>query len=270
MAEEFGVEGREKFYDATGAIRDVVQNHLFQVVGLLAMEAPIARRAAAARRDEKVKVFQAIRPLTAEDAVRGQFAGYREKPGVATGSDTETFAALKLFIDSWRWEGVPWYVRAGKRMPVTSTEVVVQLKPGPEALFSDRDPALATPSHLRFRLEPDPAISLTARVKRPGDLFVGDQRELRLTHGDLETEAPYEKLLGDALTGNPALFANEQGVEAAWAALGEVLVNHDPVIPYQPGSWGPAEADQLVPGGWDQISVEIAPQPKPEATAADR
>ena len=251
LAEDFGVENRGAFYESAGCLRDVIQNHLFQVVALLAMEPP-AYRGFGAVQVEKAKVFQAMRPLTPADVVRGQYAGYRQEPGVAKRSDVETFCALRLCIDSWRWAGVPWYLRAGKYLAETAHEVVVELKPPPQRLFADSAPATGRANYLRFRLSPSAAIALAARVKRAGQDFVGDQRELYLLEEQPGAEAPYERLLGDAMAGVGALFTREDAVEAAWAVVDPVLKTHHRVRPYRRGSWGPKAADALIAtdGSW--------------------
>jgi glucose-6-phosphate 1-dehydrogenase len=245
LAEQFGVQGRGAFYETAGCLRDVVENHLFQVVALLAMEPP-AYQGFGAVQGEKFSVFKAMRPLAAGDVVRGQFAGYRDEPGVAADSDVETFCALRLFIDSWRWAGVPWYVRSGKCLAGTATEVLVELKPPPQPLFTDSALADGRANYLRFRISPDPEIALAARVKRAGEEFAGEQRELSLLSGQPNEEQPYERLLTDALAGDRALFTREDAVEAAWAVVEPVLENHHPACPYPPGSWGPKEADALI------------------------
>ena len=245
LSEAFGVGNRGAFYETAGCLRDVVQNHLFQIVALLAMEPP-AYRGYGAVQTEKAKVFQAMRPLTPRDVVRGQYSGYRREPNVAQTSDVETFCALRLFIDSWRWEGVPWYLRSGKCLAETAAEVLVELKPPPQRLFADSAPATGLGNYLRFRLSPSSAVALAARVKRPGEEFVGDQRELYLAEEQLGERAPYERLLGDALAGNGALFTREDAVEAAWAVVAPVLKVHRQVRPYRRGSWGPREADALI------------------------
>lgn len=257
LAENFGVAGRGAFYETAGALRDVVQNHLFQIVALLAMEPP-PRRGYGAVHGEKAGVFQAMRPLVPEDLVRGQYAGYRNEPDVAPDSDVETFCALRLFIDSWRWAGVPWYLRAGKGLAQTTAEVLVQLKPPPQALFADSAPADGRANHFRFRLAPTSSIALAARVKRGGKGFVGDQRELYLCEDGVGDELPYERLLGDAMVGDGALFSDQQAVEAAWAVVEPVLVNHSPAVGYEQGTWGPHEADALTAGdgGWHQPAPE--------------
>ena len=251
LAETFGVNGRGAFYETAGCLRDVIQNHLFQIVALLAMEPP-AYRGFEAVHNEKAAVFRAMRPLRAADVVRGQYAGYRKEPHVARHSDVETFCALRLFIDSWRWDGVPWYLRSGKMLAETAVEVLVQLKPPPQRLFSDSAPATGRANYLRFQLSPNSAVALAARVKRAGKEFVGDQGELYLVEEQPGEEAPYERLLGDAMAGDGALFTREDAVEAAWAAVDRVLKTHSRVRPYKPGTWGPKEADALIAadGGW--------------------
>jgi glucose-6-phosphate 1-dehydrogenase len=250
LAEQFGVQGRGAFYDATGCLRDVIENHLFQIVALLAMEPP-AYQGMGAVQTEKFKVFRAMRPLTSADMVRGQFEGYRDEAGVAEDSDVETFCALRLHIDSWRWAGVPWYLRSGKALAATGTEVLVELKPPPQPLFTDSAPPDGFTNYLRFRIAPNPVIALAARVKRSGEEFVGTQRELSLLNAQPDQEQPYERLLGDALAGKGALFTREDAVEAAWAVVDPVLEAHGSAIPYPQGSWGPAAADALIePGRW--------------------
>jgi len=251
LAEEFGVNGRGAFYETAGCLRDVIQNHLFQIVALLAMEPP-SYRGFDAVHSEKSAVFQAMRPLKSADVVRGQYTGYRREPDVARNSDVETFCAVRLFIDSWRWEGVPWYLRSGKLLPETAAEVLVQLKPPPQRLFGDSAPASGPANYLRFRLSPNSAVALAARVKRVGKEFIGDQRELSLADHQLGEEAPYERLLSAAMAGDGALFTREDAVEAAWAAVDRVLKHHRRVHPYKPGSWGPKASDALIArdGGW--------------------
>jgi glucose-6-phosphate 1-dehydrogenase len=251
LAEDFGVKGRGAFYESAGCLRDVIQNHLFQVVALLAMEPP-AYQGYAAVHTEKAKVFQAMRPLHPDDVVRGQYTGYRKEPGVAKGSDVETFCALRLYIDSWRWQGVPWYLRSGKCMAATAAEVVVELKPPPQRLFDDSAPVNGRANYLRFRLSPDSAVALAARVKRAGKEFVGDQHELYLSEEQPGEETPYERLLSDAMTGNGGLFTREDAVEAAWTVVDPVLNMHNSAHPYKPGSWGPKQADAMIAkdGGW--------------------
>ena len=237
MAETFGVEGRGKFYEEVGAIRDVVQNHLLQVTALLAMDPPTGTDSESIR-DEKMRVFRAMRPLRPEDVVRGQFRGYREEPGVAPNSQVETFAALRLNIDTWRWAGVPFYIRAGKRMPVTVTEVIVNLKPPPVAIFD----AATRPNYFRFRLSPDVLISLEARAKAPGEAMLGKDVELVARHDSPDEMSAYERLLGDALKGDESLFARQDSVLAAWRVVEPILGSASPLYLYDPGTWGPAEA----------------------------
>ena len=243
MAERFGVDGRGGFYEESGAIRDVLQNHMLQVIGFLAMEPP-ATAIQQSVRDEQVKILKTMRPLGAADVVRGQFADYRKERGVAPDSHVETFVAARIHIDSWRWEGVPFLVRAGKRMAATTTEVMVTLRRPPLSSLCPGET-----NYVRFRLSPDVTIALGARVKRPGEEMVGDQTELKVLHqpdGD-ELDA-YERLLDDAMDGNPTLFARQDGVEAAWAVVDPVLGNATPVHEYPQGSWGPVEADRLTDG----------------------
>jgi glucose-6-phosphate 1-dehydrogenase len=245
MSEEIGIDGRGAFYETAGCLRDVIENHLFQVVALLAMEPPAGRDFGAVH-VEKAKVFEAMRPLKSDDLVRGQYAGYRKEPDVAKNSDVETFCALRLFIDSWRWEGVPWYLRSGKYLADTATEVLVELKPPPQRLFADSAPATGQTNYLRFRLSPSSAIALAARIKLAGKEFVGNQRELYLFEQQPNEEPPYERLLTDAMAGDGALFTREDAVEAAWAVVAPVLKTHHRVRPYKRGSWGPKEADALI------------------------
>jgi len=248
MAETFDIKGRGAFYETAGCLRDVVENHLFQIVALLAMEPPATRNYGAVQ-VEKAKVFEAMRPLATDDLVRGQYAGYRREDGVAKKSDVETFAAVRLHIDSWRWSGVPFYLRAGKCMPVTATEVLVELKPSPQPLFSDSQPGPGRANYVRFRCSPNPAIALAARVKQPGKEFIGDQEELFLCEHLAGAEAPYERLLGDAMAGDGALFTREDAVEAAWTVVDPVLKRHHRAIPYKKNTWGPKQADKLLEKG---------------------
>jgi glucose-6-phosphate 1-dehydrogenase len=246
LSESFGVENRGAFYETAGCLRDVIQNHMFQVIALLAMEPP-AYRDFGAVHSEKAKVFQAIRSLESDDMVRGQYTGYLNESNVAKDSDVETFCALRLFIDSWRWQGVPWYLRSGKNLAETAHEILVELKPPPQKLFADSAPSTGRANYLRFRLAPLPAIAIAARVKRAGKEFVGDQQELYLFEGERSgEETPYERLLEDAMAGNGALFTREDAIEAAWAVVEPVLQTHDRCHLYQPGSWGPKEADLLI------------------------
>lgn len=249
LAERFGVEGRGAFYDEVGTIRDVVQNHLLQVIALLAMDAPVGTDTGAVRA-EKLRLLRAMRPLDPTEVVRGQFRGYRGETGVAPESQVETFTALRLHIDTWRWAGVPFYVRAGKHLPVTVCEVVVDLKVPPLAIF---DEVLSTTSnYFRFRLSPDVTISLGARVKRAGDRMCGDPVELVARHQPPSDHLPYERLLRGALRGEPELFTSDESVEAAWRVIEPALHSARPVLEYEPGTWGPAAAEDLVTGdeGW--------------------
>jgi glucose-6-phosphate 1-dehydrogenase len=247
MAESFGVEGRGAFYDQTGAIRDVVQNHLLQVLANVAMEPAPGGAGVETFRDEKVKVLKAIPPLDSRQLVRGQFAGYRAEPGVAPGSAAETFCALRLDIHSWRWQGVPFYIRAGKCLPVTCTEVLVRLRQ-PPPIYGGAPP----PNHFRFRLAPELSIAVGAMVKLPGEALVGEPVELLVSHQEAPDESDaYEQLLGDAMRGEAFHFAREDYVEEAWRIVDPALKAQLPVFEYQPGTWGPREADALVaPGAW--------------------
>ncbi len=249
MAESFGVPGRGGLYEELGAIRDVVQNHLLQVVALLTMEAPIGRDSNALR-DEKQRAFRTMRPLSPAAVVRGQYRGYRSEKGVAQDSQIETFAALKLYIDTWRWAGVPFYVRTGKQLPVTATEVFVELKRPPQDVFDPIPQSQA--DYFRFRLSPDVSISLGARAKLPGETMAGERLELVLRQTHADEMKPYERLLGDALRGDPTLFVREDSVEAAWSVVDPVLGNATPVHEYDPNTWGPTEADRIIAddGGW--------------------
>ena len=242
MAEDFGIQGRGAFYDATGTVRDVVQNHLFQVLSNLTMEPPV-RTDSEAIRDEKVKVLSAIPPVTADNIVRGQFRGYRSEKGVAPESTMETFAALRLEIDSWRWQGVPFYIRAGKSLPLTCTEVVVRLRQ-PPTMFHGFD---LEPNYCRFRISPDMTIAIGANVIAPGtetESQIAEMMGTRLPRAD-EMDA-YERVLGDAMQGDATLFAREDYVEEAWRIVDPVLKAGTPVYDYEPGTWGPKEVDSRV------------------------
>jgi len=260
LAESFGVEERGAFYETAGCLRDVIQNHLFQIVALLAMEPPTYRSFGAVH-GETADVFQAMRPLKRKDLVRGQYAGYRREANVAKRSDVETFCAMRLFIDSWRWEGVPWYLRSGKNLAVTATEVIVQLKPPPQRLFADSLSAIGPTNYFRFRLSPSSAIALAARIKRPGKEYVGEQRELFLSDETPGAEAPYERLLEAAMAGDGALFTREDAVEAAWAVVEPVLENHRPVRPYRRHGWGPKEADALIAADGEWLNPTLSELP---------
>jgi len=257
LSEQFGIEQRGAFYETAGCLRDVIQNHLFQIVALLAMEPPVHQDYAAIH-TEKAKVFEAMRPLEPDDVVRGQYTGYRKEPHVARRSDVETYCAVRLFIDSWRWDGVPWYLRSGKCLPETVAEVLVQLKAPPQKLFADSAPARERANYLRFRLSPRSAVALAARVKRSGKEFIGEQRELFLLDVDPNEETPYERLLTDAMAGDSSLFTSEDAVEAAWAVVDPVLTRHHRAIPYKRGSWGPKDADALMgpDGSWHNPRLE--------------
>jgi len=247
MAESFDVQGRGRFYEEAGAIRDVIQNHMLQVVGFLAMEPP-ATTYHESIRDEQVKVFRTIRPLRPEDLVRGQYRGYRKEEGVAPDSTVETFAAVRLHVDSWRWDGVPFFIRAGKCLATTTTEVLVTLCRPPLTKLSPGET-----NYFRFRLSPDVTIAVGARVKRPGEQMDTEPTELRVVHHpDGEEMDAYERLIGDAMEGDATLFAREDAVEAAWAIVQPILGSGTPVYEYGCGSWGPREADALTAevGGW--------------------
>lgn len=262
LSETFGVGNRGGFYESAGCLRDVIQNHLFQVVALLAMEPP-ALRGYDAVHSEKAKVFRAMRPLHADDLVRGQYKGYRKEAHVDPRSDVETYCALRLFIDSWRWAGVPWFLRSGKCLAEDAAEILVQMKAPPQQLFADSHPAKGRANYLRFRLSPRSAVALAARVKRSGKEFIGDQRELFLLDDDPLEESPYERLLTDALSGDRALFTSEKAIEAAWTVLQPVLNDHARALPYNPGSWGPRKAGELIAGhgGWHN--------PEPDSACGD-
>ena len=248
MAENFGVQGRGSFYDQTGTVRDVIQNHLFQVLANLAMEPP-ARSDSESLRDEKVKVLKSIPSIEESDLLRGQFRGYRQEPGVAPDSHTETFAALRLEINSWRWQGVPFFIRAGKSLPVTCTEVIVRLRQAPRTFPH----CISAPNHLRFRINPDMTIAIGTTVMDDDDREIGQQAELLASHhpGANEMDA-YERVLGDAMNGDRTLFARQDYVEEAWRIVDPVLKKRTPVYEYDAGSWGPRELDTNVtpPGGW--------------------
>jgi glucose-6-phosphate 1-dehydrogenase len=261
LSEDFGVGKRGAFYESAGCLRDVIQNHLFQVVALLAMEPPAGRDFGAVH-NEKAKVFKVMRQLGPDDVVRGQYAGYRMEADVARRSDVETFCALRLFIDSWRWDGVPWYLRSGKYLPDTATEILVELKPPPQKLFADAESVTGRTNYFRFRLSPNSAVALAARVKLAGKDFVGEQRELYLLEERPDEATPYERLLGDAMAGNGALFTREDAVEAAWAVVDPVLKKHHRVRPYKRHTWGPKEADRIISahGGWHNPSSTVLPE----------
>ncbi|PYQ16321.1 MAG: glucose-6-phosphate dehydrogenase [Acidobacteria bacterium] len=254
MAESFGVKGRGKFYDETGVVRDVIQNHLLQIVSYLAMEAPSSTYHEAIR-DEQAKVLRTVRPLSVADMVRGQFRGYRDEPGVARDSYMATYAAVRLWVDSWRWEGVPFFVRAGKSLKMTCTEVNVELKNPPPVVFHEPTPSVG--NYVRFRLSPQVVIAVGARAKRPGEGMRGEPVELSVVEepeqGKDGRMDAYERLLGDAMVGDATLFARQDVVEAAWAIVDPVIHGPSPMYEYEPGSWGPPQADRLVAevGGWN-------------------
>jgi glucose-6-phosphate 1-dehydrogenase len=259
MAEEFGVQGRGAFYEEVGAIRDVVQNHLLQVIALLAMDPPTGHEPEALQA-EKLRLFRAMRPLDPKEVVRGQFKGYRDEPGVAKDSQIETFAALQLHIDTWRWAGVPFYIRAGKCLPIGATEVTVTLKHPPLAVF---DPSDAVPrNYFRLRLSPEVVISEGALVKRIGEQMHGEPVELIARHHSESEKSPYERLLGDAIRGDTSLFTQDDSVEAAWRVVDPVLTAALPVLEYEPGTWGPAASTDIVNAGdtWhDPVTEKSAP-----------
>jgi len=254
MAEDFGVTGRGKFYDEVGCIRDVIQNHLVNVLLLLAVEPPVSGDPDDLS-DEKVQVLKAIRPLSTKDLVRGQFIGYCDEPGVAPGSTVETFAAVRLFVDTWRWKDVPFYIRAGKQLPVRATEVIVRFRQPPVALFDD--PAVAPSNYLRFRVGPTVAIGIGARRKAPGGDMVGEDVELDALDDTTDDMMPYERLIGDAMNGKHQLFTRQDAAELAWRVVEPILDLKNQPAPYKPHTWGPADAmkDFAPPGGW------VDPQP---------
>ena len=257
MAESFGVADRGKFYDAVGAIRDVVQNHLLQAAALLAMEPP-AGGVADGIRDEKARVLQAMLPLDPASVVRGQYSGYRSVPGVAPDSTVETFAAMRLHIDTWRWAGVPFYIRAGKCLPVTVAEILVEFKQAPQAVFGTGE--VGHPNYMRFRLGPTVETALSARSKLSGETMTGHDVELLARSDAMNEIEPYERLLGDAMRGDQSLFAREDGVEAAWRVVDPALSDAIPVHEYQQGTWGPDAADTLISpdGHWHTPIVDGA------------
>ena len=252
MAESFGVSGRGSFYEETGVIRDVIQNHLLQVLSYLAMEAPSGVGVEAVR-DEQAKVLRNVRPMNPDDLVLGQFRGYREEKGVRPDSNVPTYAALRLYLDSWRWSGVPFFVRAGKKLATTCTEVLVELRQAPAVVFKEPPPSRG--NYVRFRLGPDVAIGIGAMIKKPGEALVGRHAELLAVRQDAAADAdPYDRLLTDAMQGDASLFAREDVVEAAWSIVDPLIGGESPPpIEYEQGSWGPQAADDLVAGigGWN-------------------
>jgi glucose-6-phosphate 1-dehydrogenase len=255
MAEDFGVQGRGAFYDRTGAVRDVVQNHIFQILSNLAMEPPV-RGDSESIRDEKVKVLKAIAPIDAKSLIRGQFRGYKDEAGVAPDSQTETFAALRLEVNSWRWQGVPFYIRAGKRMPITCTEILVRLRRPPDVYHGE-----LTQNHIRFRISPDVAIAMGVMVLSEGKDAVGRPVEMVANHHPEADEMDaYERMLGDAVAGDTTLFAREDYVEEAWRIVDPALREDTPVHEYEPGTWGPIEASEsIVPAGGWHVPVLASP-----------
>ncbi len=255
MAEDFGTAGRAKFYDTAGAVRDVVQNHLLEIVALLAMEPPVAADADALR-DEKVKVFRQVETFDPANVVRGQYQGYVDEPGVAPGSDTETFVALRFEIDSWRWSGVPWLIRAGKNLPVSATEAIVEFKAPPRMLFADQDAAAPRPNHLRFRLGSEGGILLQLHAKTPGDRLLSRAVDLEVTQDELfgGRDEPYERLLEDAIDGDQRRFGRADSVDEQWRMVSDVLHWPSRLRLYEPGTWGPPEAEALAApeGGWHE------------------
>jgi glucose-6-phosphate 1-dehydrogenase len=255
LAEDFGVGTRGGFYEEVGALRDVVQNHVFELAMLVGMEPPAAANATALR-DEKVKFLRAMRELNPSDIVRGQYAGYRSEPGVDPRSDVDTFIALRAYIDNWRWSGVPFYMRAGKKMATTATKVLVEFCRPPTPLFRDPDAPPPHPNHFSFRISPDEGIGLTVQVKRPGDRLVSAPVKLDFAYDeqrDAVEETPYERLLDEALDGDQTLFARADAIEEAWRVVSPVLERPKPVEGYEPGTWGPPVAEDLVPGGWHPL-----------------
>jgi len=249
MAEDYGVEGRGAFYEEAGAIRDVLQNHLLEIIAYLSMD-PSSGDDPEAIRNESARLLRSVKPLDPSHVVRGQFRGYRDEPGVAPDSQVETFVAVRLYIDTWRWAGVPFYIRAGKCLPVTSTTVTIAFKRPPRETFGEVVPAFS--NHLRFRLSPDVLIGLGIRVKVSGERRVGEDVELVAFRSEGETMAPYERLLGDAMHGDAALFASEGTAEEQWRIVEPILGNLTPLYTYDKVSWGPAEADQVIAqdGAW--------------------
>jgi glucose-6-phosphate 1-dehydrogenase len=255
MSENFDVADRGKFYDEVGAIRDVMQNHLLQATALLTMDAPVGGVPDAVR-NEKTRVLEAMMPLDPSAVVRGQYRGYRQVTGVPADSRVETFAAIRLRLDTWRWAGVPFYIRTGKCLPITVAEVLVELKQPPQVVFGTTE--VPHPNYLRFRLGPTLEMALRARSKVPGEAMVGQDVELLAHRGTSDDIPPYERLLVDAMRGDQALFASEDGVEAAWRVVDPVLSDATPVYEYEPGTWGPAEADALIApdGHWYTPVIE--------------
>ena len=258
MAEAFGVDDRGSFYDATGALRDVVQNHMLQVLANVMMDPPTGEDHELMR-DQKAALLKAVRPLDAASIVRGQYRGYRQVKGVKPDSTVETYVAVKLFVDSWRWAGVPIYIRAGKCLPLTAAEVTVEYKPPPRATFGDE--ANAPPSYMRLRISPDVGVAIGLRVKHPGEGMTGESVELMLAERAGSLIPPYQRLLGDAMRGNDELFGREDAIDAQWRIVQPILANPPPALEYAPGTWGPEAAEALIgaDGPWRN--------PKPAKTA---
>ncbi|MDQ5851029.1 MAG: glucose-6-phosphate dehydrogenase [Chloroflexota bacterium] len=268
LAERFGIAGRGRFYDEAGAIRDVIQNHLLQVAACVLMEPPTGSTPEPVR-DAKATLLKAVRTLTPHDVVRGQFRGYRDEPGVAPTSTVETFAAVRLFVDTWRWADVPVYIRAGKCLPVTACEVRVTFRRPPRAVFGEGPYAGA--NYVRFRLSPEIVIALGTRVKRPGEAMAGEPVELEVLRHTPEAMRPYERLLGDAMRGDATLFARQDEVEAAWEVVEPILGDVTPVHAYAPHTWGPRDADALTEadGGWyNPPETELVPPTEPGTSGA--
>ncbi len=254
MAESFGVDDRGSFYDATGALLDVVQNHLLQIVANLMMDPPTGEESEATR-DRKAELLKAVKPLDASSIVRGQYRGYRSVKGVKPLSDVETFVAVKLFVDSWRWAGVPIYIRAGKKLPVTANEVIVEFADPPRSVFGE---VVTGSAYVRTRLSPDVSIAMGLRTKHPGERMTGDNVELMLTRRSITPVPPYQRLLGDAMRGDNELFGREDIVDAQWRIVEPVLKDRPPALIYEPGTWGPEEAASLI--GDDGPWRDPAPQ----------
>jgi len=243
MAEDFGVEDRGKFYEEAGAIRDVLQNHMLQVLASLTAD-PHTSREYESVRDEKARLLKAISPLKPEDVVRGQYNGYLSVPGVRSSSTVETFVATKVTIDNWRWAGVPIFIRCGKKLALTCTEVMVEFKRPPRETFGEIVPVLS--SHMRLRISPDITISMGLRVKKPGERMAGQDVELTFVRQAAEDKPPYQRLLGDAMRGFAELFTRQDSIEAQWRVVDGILDNETPLYTYEPGTWGPEEAYQLI------------------------
>jgi len=257
LAEEFGVEGRGAFYEEVGAVRDVVQNHLLELLMLVGMEPPAAPGALALR-DEKVKLLRATRTIDPTDVVRGQYAGYRNEAGVAKDSDVETYVAVRVFVDNWRWAGVPFYIRAGKKLKQTATEIVVEFRDPPRPLFRDSKHGTPSRNHFTFRVKPKEGLGLTVQIKEPGDEVLSAPVELKYDYDENRSsleETAYERLLGDAIEGDPALFARADVIEEAWRVVTPLLDHQTDLCFYEAGSWGPKEAEVIPSDGWHDPST---------------